>query len=240
MKTTIIFVENIKIQITRKKIKNIYLKVKPPEGEIVISAPLKTSDDFIKNFINLKLDWLKTTQAKIQKKSLEKQKHRLLTGEKLKLWDNEYILNIIYSNSNKLELDGNVLNFYVTENISEVQKINLIKNWYKKEMHLKVSELLPKWESIMNLHVNSFSIKLMKTRWGSCNNPKKKISLNLSLAERPVKYLEYIIVHELSHLKIKNHQKDFWDLVDSYIENSKKIRKELNTSLKTGSFLDVM
>ncbi|MDL2281279.1 M48 family metallopeptidase [Selenomonadales bacterium OttesenSCG-928-I06] len=236
--TKIIIVENIEIEITRKKIKNIYLKVKNPEGKVTISAPRKITDDFILQFVNTKLDWIKNQQKSLKEQSGIKQNYFIKSGEIYKLWGNEYTLNIIDSNFNKIELENNVLNFYVQKDLSQEKKKNLIKNWYKKQLTLIIFRLIPKWEKIMDVNLHSWTIRHMKTRWGSCNHKQKKITLNLSLVQRPIQYLEYIIVHELAHLKIRNHKKEFWDLVANYIDDAKILRKDLNSSLKNNYFLD--
>ena len=70
-------------------------------------------------------------------------------------------------------------------------------------------------------------IRDMKTRYGVCNTKLKKITLNLELIKRDVIYIDYVIVHELSHLIHPNHSKDFWGVVEEVMPNYKKIRKEL-------------
>ena len=68
----------------------------------------------------------------------------------------------------------------------------------------------------------------MKTRWGVCNVKTNRVTLNLELIKKDIKYLDYVIVHELSHLVYANHSKDFWNLVSVLVPNYKELRKELN------------
>ena len=68
----------------------------------------------------------------------------------------------------------------------------------------------------------------MKTRWGVCNVKTNRVTLNFSLIKRNIKYLDYVIVHELSHLVHANHSKDFWKLVSILVPDYKNLRKELN------------
>ena len=67
----------------------------------------------------------------------------------------------------------------------------------------------------------------MTSRWGVCNVKSKTVTLNLELIKYDLKYLDYVIVHELSHLIYANHSKDFWNVVSKYVPNYKKIRKEM-------------
>ena len=78
----------------------------------------------------------------------------------------------------------------------------------------------------MNLHPSRVSFRFNKTRWGSCS-AKNSIIFNYYLAKLPLDIIEYIVVHELAHIKHKNHQKEFWALVEEYIPDYKKRIKRL-------------
>lgn len=70
-------------------------------------------------------------------------------------------------------------------------------------------------------------IRKMTSRWGVCNVKDKTVTLNFELIKRDIKYLDYVIVHELSHFIHPNHSKSFWFLVSKYIPNYKELRKEM-------------
>lgn len=70
----------------------------------------------------------------------------------------------------------------------------------------------------------------MTTRWGTCNTNTRKIWLNLQLAKKPIECLEYVILHELVHLKVRNHGQEFIEILDKYMPTWRDIRKELNDS----------
>jgi len=78
----------------------------------------------------------------------------------------------------------------------------------------------------MNLHPTNISFRKAKTRWGSCSS-KNSISLNIGLVMLPKELSDYIIVHELAHIKEKNHSKNFWKLVQSYYPNYKVAKEKL-------------
>lgn len=94
----------------------------------------------------------------------------------------------------------------------------------------KIEIYLPKWESITGLHCDSWQTKYMTTRWGTCNTNTRKIWLNLQLAKKPTECLEYVILHELTHLKIRNHSKDFVAIMDHYMPYWRDIKQKLNDS----------
>lgn len=104
-----------------------------------------------------------------------------------------------------------------------------IDKWYKKQAQILFKERL-------DLMYNDFSrsipypglkIRKMTSRWGVCNVRLKTVTLNLELIKRDIKYLDYVIVHELSHLIHANHSKDFWNLVEENMPDYKKYRKEM-------------
>ncbi len=104
-----------------------------------------------------------------------------------------------------------------------------IDDWYKKEAQRIFQEELDKmYQSfIYEIPYPSLMIRKMKTRWGVCNTRLKKITLNLELIKKDKIYLDYVIVHELSHLLYPNHSKDFWQCVENNFKDYRKIRKEL-------------
>ncbi len=77
-----------------------------------------------------------------------------------------------------------------------------------------------------NLHYSHLSIKKMKTRWGSCNHKKGYINLNLRLLEKNLRAIEYVILHELSHIKFPNHSKEFYDFIHSFMSDFRQREKE--------------
>ncbi len=97
---------------------------------------------------------------------------------------------------------------------------------YKDQAKSKITPLVYKWEDIMKLKSTAIKYRKTKRQWGSCSS-KNNISLNTYLCLLPVDIIEYVIVHELSHIVHKNHSKDFWSLVESYLPNYKDLRLEL-------------
>jgi predicted metal-dependent hydrolase len=96
---------------------------------------------------------------------------------------------------------------------------------YKFHTPQTVLPLVYKYSNLMNLHPSKISFRFNKTRWGSCSY-KDSIVFNYYLAKLPVEIIEYIVVHELAHIKHKNHKKDFWKLVEKYIPDYKiRIKK---------------
>jgi predicted metal-dependent hydrolase len=104
----------------------------------------------------------------------------------------------------------------------------LMTEWYRGELKKQIPSIIDKWEKILNVKVEDWQVKKMKTKWGSCNIEKKRIWVNLELAKKPEHCLEYIIVHEMVHLLERHHNERFQYYMDTYLPNWRKLKTELN------------
>ena len=198
------------IEIIYKNNKNMYLRIKD-DLKIVITAPKRTPERVITSFISNNIDYIK--KIIIHKEQIKTKKQ-----DKLEYLGNLYDICRI-----------NEKNIYIGDTKAFVgTKVNL-DTWYKK----KSKEV---FETYYNNCFEQFKeskikpdlkIRKMKSKWGVCNITNKTITLNQELIKLDSKYLEYVIYHELCHLKHPNHSKDFWNLVEVYIPNYKQIRKEM-------------
>ena len=198
------------IEIIYKNNKNMYLRIKD-DLKVVITAPKRTPERVITSFISNNIDYIKKIII---------QKEQIKTKKQYKL---EYLGNIYDI------CRINEKNIYIGDTKAFVgTKVNL-DTWYKK----KSKEV---FETYYNNCFEQFKeskikpdlkIRKMKSKWGVCNITNKTITLNQELIKLDSKYLEYVIYHELCHLKHPNHSKDFWNLVEVYIPNYKQIRKEM-------------
>ena len=91
-----------------------------------------------------------------------------------------------------------------------------------------VEKLIAKWEPVMGVKASGVTIRKMKTRWGSCNVRTHHININLALAKKPPECLEYVVVHELTHILEPSHNAVFWGYMTQFYPNWKRVRKYLN------------
>ncbi len=200
--------------ITYKNNKNMYLRLKD-DLNIYISAPKGIKINEIKKFINNNID-------NITKVILEKEKVYNSNKDKFlylgKKYDICYINdNDIFFGDNKIFIGKNIdIDKYLNKKCREVfsdEFINCVNNF--KEIN----------------YVPKLKIRKMTSRWGVCNVTKKTITLNSELIKIDIKYLNYVIYHELSHLVHPNHSKDFWLLVEHYVPDYKNYKKEMKNIL---------
>ena len=226
----IIEVSGIPVKVMRKDIKNMHLYVKPPEGHVEVSVPMHLSDESIALFVRTKLGWIRTQQEKFRTQRRETPR-QYISGETIYVWGKQYYLRVEFSNKgNSLVLGGDTATLTVRKESTAEQREKWIHEWYRAQLKEKIEQLMPKWEKITDLHPSSWQTKYMTTKWGTCNTKTHKIWLNLQLAKKPVECLEYVILHELTHLRVKNHGPEFVAILDQYMPYWREVRKLLNDS----------
>ena len=220
-------------EVHRKKVKNINLRIKP-NMEIYISVPMNLHRDYIENFIRSKEEWIKSVLKKVEDVKEEQKGFEYKNGEIYKFLGKEYNLIVRTGNFNGVSLKNdaksNVMILTVNENIFENtdEKKKVMEKWYFENAKKLFLKFMEKWLEILDEHVEKVAIKPMKTRWGSCNYVKKYINLNTELIKRTPFEIEYVILHELTHLKYPNHGKGFYNYIERYMPNYKVAEKMLN------------
>lgn len=174
----------ILVHVTRKKIKNMYLRIKQPDAAVTISAPTWVSDTELRQFIRNREEWIQGARERVLRRE-EIEKHQ--------------------------------------EELSP-----FLEKEYRRYLKQKITDLIIKWEPVMKVHPNGFTIRKMKTRWGSCNVRTHHMNFNLALAELPLPYIEYVVVHEMTHILEPSHNARFWGLMEQFLPGARNLRKELN------------
>ena len=225
-----VLISDIQIEIIKKDIKNMHLSVLPPDGKVRVSAPNNLSDESIIMFVKTKLGWIKKQQEKFEQQPRQSERE-YVSGETLYVWGHQYYLQVEYNQKrNSLVLEGNKAILSVRKESTVKQREKFVNEWYRSLLKTEVEKYLPKWETITGLYCDSWQSKYMTTKWGTCNISTRKIWLNLQLAKKPIECLEYVILHELAHLKVKNHGADFVAILDLHMPYWRECKKMLNDS----------
>jgi len=221
--------EDITIDVVRKKIKNMHLSVHPPTGHVRIVSPLYVSDDAIRLFAESKLGWIRRHLRNFDNHVREAPRE-YMEGEIHYFLGLSYRLRIRETQgAGYVHLqDTSYIVLYVKPGASCDYKRALLNEWYRARLKEVIPVFIEQWEKRLNVTVNDWGVKQMKTKWGSCNITSKRIWLNLELAKRAVGCLEYIIVHELVHLLERHHNVRFYSLMDHHLPNWRQLREELN------------
>ena len=213
-KTSKIYVDDLPVILTRKKMKNIRLSVAPESAEVKVSAPTWASSSEVVVFIKENKKWIEKRRTEILKKVLSV-KAKYQNGADHKLWGETVKLNLLENANASLNLaDRKAINIVASKDDSDQVIAKKIDVFYREEMLIKVPLLMEKWCNAMGVQINAWSVRKAKTRWGSCNARLKRINLNSELAKYSIGCLEYVIVHELAHLFEGRHNQRFWNIVN--------------------------
>ena len=221
-------INDIMIEVTRKSIKNLNLKISFSDGKIRLSVPTKMSYQDIQKAILPKIDWINKHQKTFKKQKKPKEK-KFLTGESHFFLGKPYILYIENTNTKPhISLKGKEnIHLAIHKVSSKIEKERVILDWYRKEMKKILHRLTKKWEKRIGVKASFYGIKKMKTRWGSCHPTQKRIWLNLELIKKPIYCLEYVLVHELTHFFERLHNENFKAHMDEFLPQWKSYQKEL-------------
>ncbi len=224
-----IIVGNITVDVIRKDIKNMHLSVHPPTGRVRIASPLSVKDEAIRLFAVSKLGWIKRHQRNFQNQERETARE-YKERESHYFQGRRYLLRIKETKgTGYVVLQGaSYMDLYVRADAGLAYKRMVITEWYRSKLKETIPGIIEKWEKKLKVTVNDWSVKQMKTKWGSCTIDAKRIWLNLELAKKPIECLEYIIVHEMVHLLERHHNDKFLAYMDYYLPNWKQTKKELN------------
>ena len=217
--------DTISLTIVRKtNMKHIYLRI-TPEG-VVVSANKRTKLSEIEAFVYSKSSWLRK-HLKVQETKNKKQ--LFVTGNEVYFQGQPIVLACEEKENTKsftLELVENRFIITMPTNSTQEELKLLFDNFYKREAIVSISPMVEKWSKKMNLHPSNIGFRRAKRRWGSCSS-QNSLSFNVYLMKLPLSVVEYVVVHELAHIKEKNHSKNFWAVVEEFLPNYKELVKEL-------------
>lgn len=217
------------LQIVRKPIRHVYLRVCPQTGKVRISAPIRISNDAILEIVAHKTAWLQKQQKAMAERRKLAELH-YTDGERHLFLGREYPLKLQecsgagwagLSSAGEIEI-------FAPGGASPAYLKNLIRHWYRRELTSRAEAMRLKWQERMGVRASELRIRQMRTRWGSCNTQKRRIWLNLELVKKDLDCIEYVLVHELAHLLERGHTKTFWAVVEAHLPNWRQLRMKLN------------
>ncbi|MHB0924450.1 MAG: M48 family metallopeptidase [Bellilinea sp.] len=222
-------VDGLTVDIVRKNIRNLHLAVYPPNGRIRIAVPLQVSDDAVRMAVISKLTWIKRQQAKYQEQQRQS-KREYVSGESHYFKGSRYLLNLVEGErvGNVIVRNKKYIDLYVRSDNALQERERIMLAWYRSHLRTLVTDLIEKWEQIIDVQVTYCGIKRMKTKWGACNIEARRIWVNLELAKKSDRCLEYIIVHEMVHLLERYHNDNFFLLMNKFLPQWRQYREELN------------
>lgn len=213
------------IKITRKRVKNIIIKVRSA-NLVEVTQPFFVSRAKIDDILKLRKDWIEARLNEL--KSIKKEE--LLSGDLVEFLGQKYILEFDLKSPKKVEIIANKIILKCSQDDDFSTKENLLENFYKAKSKEIFSKILSRFCVIVNKDIKALKVRKMKTRWGSCNSQKSYINLNTELVKKHPLAIEAVIMHELTHLYHADHSKAFYNkllgFMPDYYERIKLLKKE--------------
>lgn len=222
-------IDGLEIEVERKPIKNMHLSVYPPDGRVHLSVPDYLTEGDVRSYVISKWEWIRTQQDEIVAQARQTPRE-YVSGENHYYFGVRYRLRVSYvtSGANSVEVRGDTMTMRIRKDSTVERRAELMTEWYREQLKEYIGPLVERWAEKLEERNVTWQIKSMKTLWGSCNARRRSLLFNLELARVPKECIEYVVVHELTHLKIQNHSKVFEFLLGQQIPNWKSLRKKLN------------
>lgn len=197
---------------------------------MTIAAPARMSPDAIRVFAISKLGWIRRQRTKLTAQVRETPRE-YVDRESHYLWGRRYLLTVqerdqapaVIRRHNRLVLG-------VRPGADVETRAQVMARWYRDQIREALPALLDKWQPVMGVACNRVLIQKMKTQWGSCNAATRNIRLNTELAKKPPECLEYVLVHELTHLREPTHGERFVALLEAQLSGWRSARALLNAA----------
>jgi predicted metal-dependent hydrolase len=217
-----------KITRSKKRKRTISLKVLP-SLEVAISAPLRAAEREILRFLKTKEKWILERISHYQQNP-PKTNSGYKNGDYIKLLGRDILIKIERSKLVRGKgfsvLQGEELIVSISENLPENKLPEVIEKWYKDYALAHFLARSQYFSEVMKLKIGKVFIRSQKTRWGSCD-AKNNIRYNWRAIKFSPEVVDYLVVHEIAHVKYRDHSQNFWNLVGKYISDYKLLRKKL-------------
>lgn len=225
-----ITVDGIEAVVVRKRVKNVRVTILPPDGTVRVTAPRLYPEVLIRLFLSEKAGWIRAHAEQVKKSHADEPK-RFVSGESVRLFGRAYPLSVLENQKkNGAVLGSDGITISLRGEPSPEKRKAVLNAFLRERLTAEIEHYLPLWSEKTGLVPNEWTIRDMTSRWGSCNTRTKKITLNLQLAHYPLPCLEYVILHELAHIRVHGHGPEFKAILDRYMPDWRDRKKLLNPS----------
>lgn len=214
----------------RSKRRTISLEINK-DGSLTVRAPLRAADEEILLLVNSKKDWIIDKQSQAEQSAREAPPKQFVEGEQFLYLGKSYPLEIVSGQAAPLVLNGNF-----TLRVESYENARLVfEKWYREQAAKVIKPRTATLAEQNGFDYSIIRINAAKTRWGSCG-PKGSLNFPWRLVMAPGEVIDYVIVHELIHLRVRNHSKSYWQAVRGIMPDY-KVR--LNWLHENGHYLSL-
>ena len=222
-------IDGLEIEVERKPIKNMHLSVYPPDGRVHLSVPDYLTEGDARSYVISKWEWIRKQQEEIAAQARQTERE-YVSGENHYYFGCRYRLRVVHTTSgaNSIDVHGDIMTMRVRKDSTVERRAELLMEWYREQLKEFIGPLVDRWMTKLEEPNVTCQVKEMKTMWGSCGIKRRALLFNLELARVPKECIEYVVVHELTHLKVQNHNKVFEALMTQRLPNWRSLRTQLN------------
>ena len=225
-----ITVAGIEVLVVRKEIRNLHLGVYPPDGHVRIAVPSVMPDSAVRAAVAMRLEWIKRHQGDFESQARESARE-MVTGESHWYLGRRYRLSIVETTGRTgvRIVNHSVMELRCRPHSTARERRGVLEDWYRAKLRALAAPLIQAWAAELGVSVGDWRIRKMKTKWGSCGIDNERIWLNLELAKKPRRSVEYVVVHELAHLRERRHGTTFQTLLEEHMPRWRFLRAELGS-----------
>jgi len=187
-------------------------------GKLTAHCPIHLPIPILMELLQERLPWILAQRQRIQSQALGQ-------GSRVPYLGGLLTLQILEAGGPTLNRSGNTL--WMTGKLSPEQRQRLLQRWLRQELKALLQGLLAHWQARLQVPVTHWGIRQMRTRWGSCNVVKKRLSFASRLIAEPHSSIEYVVVHELMHLREPGHTPRFYALVEQCLPDWQERERDL-------------
>ena len=228
--------EEIEIDISRKKMKNARLKVFP-NGEVAISVPYNVSLEWINQYLKDKSGWVKEKLDSFKKTAGIEAIRYIKSGISTKIFGRQVIIIVKKSKKKRVYRDEDIIYIHTPDKKNENIMNKQLEKWIRGKSKIVYEKIVDRLFPIIEKYGYErpgIHIRKMKTRWGSSNKEKGRITLNFYLYKALPPCIEYIVLHELVHCLYPKHNKEFYNFLSIYMPDWKERKKILDYEVVQG------
>jgi predicted metal-dependent hydrolase len=218
-------------EIIRTKRKTITLQIQE-NGSLVIRAPFSADDEYIRNLVYQRRSWIEKKRRLVLQRNRQRADRRFVDGEVFLFLGRVHRLRIVNHDAQPLAFHKG--EFLLSKSSLRSAK-EVLMNWYQKKAGEIIRERVDHYASRTGAEYKKIRITRARKRWGSCSS-LGNLNFSWSLVMAPLDIIDYVVVHEITHLTQKNHSKDFWKRVELLIPDHKKRRAWLRENEYSLSF----
>ena len=220
--------KGIPVEIEKKKMKNMYIRVDSKTAVVKVSIPNSVSYAQAEEFVERNIEWVTKTRAEaIKNACFEPTEYN--SGECILLWGKKYKIDYIPSYCDKgIYTRDDRLIIYAPRNYTATDRKKMVEKWLRNELINAIDRMKKECCEIARTEPEEWHIRDMRTKWGTCNYVDRRIWISLALVHKDIECLKYVMLHELTHLYVPNHGPEFKAYMDDFCPNWRIIKKKLN------------